>query len=307
MAPFAARAAGLLLACSSVAVGDIPKVPENMNFNFTNGVIHLVTKPELHLNAKGGDLKPGDPLILWPCAPHSHELFESLSPQGLIKVKGVMGEDGQGGLCLQAKGGPQAGAQIVSWPCLQGNQTVPQEQWEHVAATGQLRLVKHPDLCMNVKGGALNPGAELVLWPCSATPLPHEQFAFKDGTIVLANNTDLHFNLAGGDLQDSTHVVLYNCHPGRHELFNFTADSRVHVQGQSDLCINAEGGIGAGQRLIVWPCAETPAANEKFKVDESFGFIYAVEQPNLVFNAKGGGMAAGDEVVLWPLASKGEL
>ena len=31
---------------------------------------------------------------------------------------------------------------------------------------GRIRLAKHPNMCINVKGGLVSRGSELVLWPC---------------------------------------------------------------------------------------------------------------------------------------------
>merc|ERR1719253_1506343 len=68
-------------------------------------------------------------------------------------------------MCLNAHGGVQPGTNIVTWPCAQRG--TPEEHEEfRMGADGRIRLEKHPNMCINVKGGLVARGTELVLWPC---------------------------------------------------------------------------------------------------------------------------------------------
>mmetsp|Transcript_89626 Transcript_89626/g.256795 ORF Transcript_89626/g.256795 Transcript_89626/m.256795 type:complete len:315 (-) Transcript_89626:56-1000(-) len=307
--PLAARAGAALWASFVWAAGAAQEVPAHMKFALVDGELRALARPELRLNAKGGNISVGVPLILWPCSAHNHELFDPVSPEGLIRLTVVPREPGgSGGLCLNAEGGARSGANIVTWPCAQTGELVQHEQFVYDEVTGLLRYKHDRELCMNVKGGATALGAELILWPCGEEPGPNEQFYFEDGMIVLRLNRTLHLNVEGGNLQDpGKKVLIWNCHAGAHESFAFGRDGRLRLSGQEALCVNAEGGLGPGQRLVLFPCQEAPAENELFHQDDELGVILATAQTNLAFNAAGGGLRPGDEVMLWPLNEKLEL
>jgi len=275
-----------------------------MRFALQEGEVRALSKPELHLNAKGGNMQPGDPLVLWHCSPHKHELFQPPGEDGLIRLSAVQTEgDGTGGLCLQSEGGPLAGNRIIIWPCAQGGEMAPHESFEF-RRDSTLRLRQFPELCVNIKGGFFGHGGEAILWHCSNEPGPNEQFVFNDGRIVLVNNTNFHLNVAGGNLTAGSPVVIWSCQADHHEIFEFTDDGRLRSATNKDLCVNAEGGLGAGRRLVLWPCSATPEDNELFEQDSARGIIFATKNPNLAFNAAGGGLQSGDAVLLWPLEEK---
>ena len=90
-------------------------MPRHSKFRVTeSGVIELVENPTLRLNVQGGDVKPGDPLVLWPCSAQRHEVFEIAD--GMIRL------GAHRAMCLNAHGGVQPGTNIVTWPCAQSGQ-----------------------------------------------------------------------------------------------------------------------------------------------------------------------------------------
>lgn len=285
--------------CSRAETAAVGSLPPHARFQFEDGLIRLQEKPELRLNIKGGKLEAGDPLVLWPCSPQSHELFD-ISPDGLIKLQA------NPQFCLNAEGGASAGTRIVTWPCEHGGIRAEHEEFS-LGADGRLRLKQQPKMCINIKGGLIQLGAEVVLWPCGSGAEPNELFTVQDGMIKVRANTTFHLNVAQGDLEKSAPVVVWACQAAAHEAFEATGDKRIRVKSRPELCLNAEGGVAMAKRIIAWPCAETPQANELFVYDKDRGVIFSVEDPALGFNAKGGSMHPGDELVLWPLEDKKEL
>merc|ERR1712217_309627 len=144
-------------------------------------------------------------------------------------------------------------------------------------------------------------GAELVLWPCGAEPNhKHDVFVYKDGLIQLKSDPDYHFNAQGGDVTSSVPVVLWRCEPSKHEVFEFTyPDNRMRLKHKSEMCVNAEGGLAQGSRLIVWPCAPEVDVNERFIYDETNQVISPQAIRTLAYNVKGGNVQNGGEVILW--------
>jgi len=124
--------------------------------------------------------------------------------------------------------------------------------------------------------------------------------------IQLKANPEFHFNVAGGILDNTSHLNLYSCQAHGHEIFELV-DERVRLKYKPSLCLNAEAGLGAGHRVLVWPCEDEPQENERFAYDPDRNVIYAVAQPDLVFNVKHANTAAGTEIVLWHIGDKEEL
>lgn len=174
---------------------------------------------------------------------------------------------------------------------------------------GRIALKQKPDMCLNVKGGAIEHGAELILWKCGTHNEPNELFAMNHtdgGYIQVKAKPEFHFNVKG-DIKPESTIVLWSCQAGPHEAFEFTYDSRIRLKMKHDYCLNAEGGVAPGHRIIAWPCSETPEPNELFRYDHVRKVVYSETNKELGFNAAGGGMRAGDEIVLWPLKDSDEL
>jgi len=295
MAPSFLGGVAALLAVGSVRCSEIP-LHSQFNFNKDHGsgsgIIELMADSTLRLNVAGGELKHGDPLVLYPCGAQSHELFDL--EDGKIKLRASPG------MCLNAEGGVGDGAKIVTWHCGQTG-SVEHDEF-YMGRDGRIRLRRHKDKCINVEGGDAKAGAQLILYPCSDETTTHNDvFEYVEGIIRLKSNPDLHFNVAGGDLVNSSSVVLWGCQASRNEVFEFH-ENRLRLAQVPDLCINAEMGVGANARLVAWPChdqGEQP--NEMFKYDEDRKVIVSLADENLAFNVREAAMHSGSEIVLWPL------
>jgi len=257
-----------------------------------SGLVNLVKNPELRLNVKGGLAEPeGAPVILWPCGPQNHELFKV--EDGLIKSQA------DPNMCLNVAGGANEGAPLSLWPCEHSGKRTAQEEFE-IRNDGRIGVKKHPNMCLNVEGGAIQHGTKIVLWPCRSTSSANELFIVNpNGYIQVKAKPDFHFNVQG-EVKAGAGVVLWDCQAAAHEALEFTKDSRIRFKMGNEWCLNAENGVAAGNRIIAWRCADKPAANELFKYDAKRKVVYSVENPDLGFNAAGGTMQAGDEIVLWP-------
>jgi len=287
--PLAANLLLLVAVWPELATG----TPKHSKFSVTkSGVIELVENRQLRINAKGGAMAKGDPLILWPCSAQSHEIFDLA--EGVIKLRT------NPLLCLNAEGGANAGARIITWPCSHRGSPEAHEEFRF-GEDGRIRLREHPDMCINVKGGLVELGAQLILWPCGHDAShTHDVFVYQDGVIQLEANRDYHLNAQGGDVTNSVPVALWRCEPSRHEAFEFTfPDNRMRLKHQPDMCVNAEGGLGPGSRLILWPCAAEPAVNERFVYDREQQVIHPQAVRTLAFNVKAGNMQNGGEIILW--------
>jgi len=287
----------LLLALLASPVAGLPK---HSKFQVAQGgVLESVERPDLRINVMGGQLNPGDPLVLWPCSAQGHESFE-LS-DGLIRL------GGNRAMCLNAGGGVNAGTPIMTWPCAQHGRPEAHEEFT-MGPDGRIRLLKHPDMCINIKGGHAARGSELVLWPCgggipgdgSVQDGAMDEFEFKDQMIKVKGKPDFHFNVRGGVLSNSSQVVLWDCQPAPHEMFEFTfPDRRLKSKAKPDMCVNAKGGVQMGSQLIVWPCAPEPEPNELFMYNERTQTIQVKGLATLTFNVKGANYAPGGEIILW--------
>lgn len=265
------------------------------------GEIELAENPKLRLNVQGGEIKEGAPLILWPCSAGNNEIFD-FADNGLIKLRA------NPEYCLNAEGGAVDGAKIITWPCAQSGVPNPNEAFEH-GKDKRIRLREHPDKCINVKESHIAHGTELVVWSCGTEDNhTHDKFVLKDGLIQLEADRDFHLNVAGGDVENSSSVVIWNCAPGLHELFMFTyPENRLRMKYEPDMCVNAEGGIARGHRLVIWPCHHEAVAHERFVYDEAQQLILAEDAKTLSFNVKGAQMEGGGEIILWSLEETEEL
>jgi hypothetical protein len=264
-----------------------------------SGVISLKANAELRLNVQGGDPKPGDPLVLWPCHPQAHEVFKF--EDGLVKLQNNQN------MCLNAAGGLNAGTKIVTWPCAQAGDAVAHEQFKF-----ENGRISTPDgkMCFNVKEGNFNLGTNIILWPCSdnlTAYTANEQFRYQKGRILLAENDKFHLNVAGGDLSNSSQVVLWTCQPSKHEIFFFDTDDRIKLRSRPDLCLHAQEGLFSKSPIIVWPCSEEPQENELFRYHETQYFIYAKKKPEFAFNVEEANLFAGGRIILYRLHYDEEL
>jgi hypothetical protein len=166
---------------------------------------------------------------------------------------------------------------------------------------------------MTPRGSASDLGAEILLGACAGE---WSRFAHhRSGKLAVrqAQRADLHFNLQGGALDGP--VVLWKSPPSNADAFEWSEAGQLRIKGRP-VCLIAQAGVVRGSRIVGGPCTEEgePSPNELFGYDESRSVVFARADPDLVFNAEGGAMAAGDRMVLWParqerrrpLASGGE-
>lgn len=277
-------------------------IPDHAKFLVDDGVIRLEGDRSLRFNVAGG-IEEGNPLILYPCAPHSHEVFDI--SEGVIRLHHAPS------ICLNAEAGANAGANIVTWHCPQPGAEVHENEEFVFADNGQIHLKLNRNMCLNVPEGRFSLGTKLILFPCQedATDNQNEIFEFHDGLIRVKAKPTFHLNIEGANLSASNNVVLWECQPNAHEVFEFTDMGQIRMKNQKNMCVNAEGGLRAGARMIVWPCSgeETVPPNEHFAYDAEAHVIYAVDAPSLGFNVKEADKAMGGEIILWPLSHGDEL
>jgi len=271
-------------------------VPLHMVWDLSSeGLLQPRSKPEMWLNVKGGSPEAGRGLVLWNSQPQAHELFHFSGTQ----IKLVANP----GLCLNVEGGIDLGHNFITWPCSSEQELAPNEEFVYELETGLIKLKQHPTLCLNVKGGDLTHGGELIIWQCES--VSHELFTVNSNEISMQVNPKLHFKVAAEDVTEvGAKVILY---AGRHDVFEFDqVNSRLKLSN-TNLCLNAEAGVMPANRIILWPCAEKLADNELFLYDKKSGVISSAIDPELGFNAAGGRLLLGDEIVLWYVQEKTEL
>lgn len=276
-------------------------VPRHSKFKVSKtGEIELAAHPQLRINVQGGHMSEGDPLVLWPCSAQNHELFDFVD--GVIKLRA------NPSLCLNAEAGPNVGAKIVTWPCAHRGVYEGHEGFTF-GKDGRIRLTEHPDKCINVKEGRLAASSEVVLWKCETDDNHmHDRFTYQDGVIRLMARRDLHLNVQGGDLVNSAPVIVWSCNPGLHEVFEFVyPENRIRLKHKPEMCVNAEGGLTLGARLVIWPCHAVPAPHEKFVYDTERQVIHPQMVSTVSWNVKGGNMQNGGEIILWLTDEKEEL
>jgi len=273
-------------------------VSPHMTWDVTKeGLVLSRVDKQLRMNVQGAVTEPGAPLVLWHCEASSHELMYMIDSQ--IKLAA------NPSLCLNVEGGIKPGNRIITYPCgsRESGGLAPSE--EFVFDNGFLRAKHKPEFCINIKGGQLRDGAELQLWKCQGGN-DNELFHLDGSKIFLQKYPHLNLNVAGGEI--GTHgkpLVLWSCDDAAdHELFEFTADGRMRMMTRPDLCLNSEGGLHLGSKIILYPCHAEPQAAELFTYDQSSGLIIATQDPQFGLNAAGGQVKAGDSVVLWPINEK---
>jgi len=279
-----------------------PQQETQFLYDEKEGVITLRDKGVLRLNAKGSKMEEGDPLILYPCSAHMHELFKLRG--NLIRV--AANHD----FCLNVEGGANKGNKIVTWTCAQDGKKQDHEDFIF-DDVGRIRLKKKSDMCINAKEG-ISLGAELILWPCADEEQPNEVFELKHDMIRSSYKPEFHFNIKGGNLSHSSPLILWRCDAANHEKFEFTERGQVRAKLKPRMCLNAEGGLQPGNRIILWPCTTSGPVpdNEFFYYDKERLLIYSAVDPNLVMtarNVEGVEFALGDHIIIWPLKYKTEV
>lgn len=211
-------------------------------------------------------------------------------------------------LCLGAEAKTiERGARIVVQGCERSGRGAAPHQGFALGADGRIKAGA-TELCMNVKGGKMNPGTEIVLWHCKdPESVKNELFVHAGGMIQVRFRPDLHFNVqAGATKSPGAGIVLWKSEATGQDSFEFLESGQLRLKHKQEICLNAERGAEAGHAIIGWPCSkESPTPNELFGYDIVRAVFYARQDPNLVLNVKGGDMVPGASIVLWPAKEPG--
>jgi hypothetical protein len=162
------------------------------------------------------------------------------------------------------------------------------------------------NLVLDVKGGNLKPGGEVIAWPPNNGPNQKWELiptiaAGKENkvrgpfVIQIASNPNLVLDISGASTADGGLGIIWNPNGGTNQKFTFEKNGIFSVHSKKAL--DAQGGLKQGARIIQW----TPngQANQQWVYDKSTQTIKSTTQ-NLVFDVKGGNLKPGGEVIAWP-------
>lgn len=268
---------------------DTGVVVQHGMFSVQDGIIKPTADQRFRWSVLGA-LKAGSPITLGACTPHAHEKFKMSNGQIMLLDNPSV--------CLNAKGGVAMGAEIVTYKCNATGAPGANEKFLH-AADGRIRTESDPNLCLNIKEGKVVHGTSLVLYECGKSKEHiHDVFDYRDHTFVVRQKPQL--RLYAKDLEGTGEVSLGGCD---HQHFDFDSKTKQIRLRDTDLCINAEGGIGVGAALIAWQCTQKDKVpeNEQFLYDARRGVIISVLDPALIMSVKEANVEAGSPIVLYPL------
>merc|ERR1719487_2154984 len=105
---------------------------------------------------------------------------------------------------------------------------------------------------MNIKENMITHGTPLTLYECGKEESHHHDiFGFKHNAIFVKSTPKL--RLSANFLDGINNVTLGGCD---HDTFRFDSKTKQIKLSGTNQCVNAEGGIGVGAPLIIWPCTE---------------------------------------------------
>merc|ERR1712083_701283 len=102
-------------------------------------------------------------------------------------------------------------------------------------------------------------------------------------------------------------IILGGCD---HDMFEFDSGTKQIRLDGTELCLNAEGGVGNGAAIIAWWCStggDPVPDNQRFEYDERRLVISPVSDTNLAFNIKEANVAAGTPIILYPIIVSEEM
>jgi len=151
----------------------------------------------------------------------------------------------------------------------------------------------------------------------SCTGIPkHSYFKYENATglIKLQEKEEEGFRLnvrlnlkgSGAFEEQGAPLILWPCGPADHEQFKFE-DGLIKLKANEQLCLNVEGGAGAGRLLNLYPCEHdgNRVPHEEFDM-RSDGRISLKQEPNVCLNVKGGSITYGAEITTWPCGTFAE-
>src|SRR5579883_128568 len=115
--------------------------------------VTITTANGLCLDVKGGVLRNGNPVIVWPCHGGENQTW-FMHSDGIIEMSNNK--------CLDLRSENESnrpGVKAIIWTC-HGRHN--QRWWP--GPRNSLR--SGTNLCLDVKGGRMRPGDEVIMWPC---------------------------------------------------------------------------------------------------------------------------------------------
>ena len=290
------------------------------------------------LDLMGGDKRPGGLFHMYTCNKNNaNQLFrvvedpkaaaKQYNPEPFWTGAPVLLQVNATKACLDASVGQPARAK--QWQCNPGNGSH-KFYIERVAKGAAFELRnQHPgnqNLCLDVKGGSRDDGAEIVQWQCNNGNNQHwTRVEHGKGWFSLKNvHSGKCLDLAGGDKRPGATFSQYSCRQGGHpnQMFRAVASAgwakaaREYKvprfwTGQSVLlqvkrtlaCLDAS--VGQHARAKQWQC-NGGVGNHKFFIKTvGAGTRFELRNQhsgnrNLCLDVKGGNKANGAEVIQWP-------
>merc|ERR1719188_378233 len=131
----------------------------NKVFVQSAGKVQVKSRTDLHFNVQQAAV--GGPIVLWKSEIGRDESFEFVD--GRLKPKD------QPKICLVPLGGLSPGQRLSAVMCTADG--VPEEQFHYDDDRHCVASTVDPNMVFNVKGGAMQPGDEVVLWPVDESSL----------------------------------------------------------------------------------------------------------------------------------------
>ncbi|BEJ13973.1 hypothetical protein CspHIS471_0311470 [Cutaneotrichosporon sp. HIS471] len=105
--------------------------------------------------------------------------------------------------------------------------------------------------CVGIAGGKLEPGTQVRIWDCNATPAQRFRVSRGNGQIMVPNTL---LCLEAVEEQNGGHVTIGYCDRSLRQVWWYTDDNRIAMAGRG-LCLDLPNGqTWNGNPLQVWSC-----------------------------------------------------
>lgn len=105
-------------------------------------------------------------------------------------------------------------------------------------------------MCLDVKGGEISRGAEVILFRCGSEPRPNQTWTFEGDELRIGGRC---LDARGGQTEDRTPVIVWDCHGGTNQKWRQRRDGSI--QGPGDKCLDVQGGgTENGTPIILFRC-----------------------------------------------------
>jgi hypothetical protein len=139
----------------------------------------------------------------------------------------------------------------------------------HAAQVGRyvsLRLAYHPSQAADVADHSTANGARVIEWNWEGHTNQLWQAEYVDDGYYRFQNVHSGkcLNVEGGGTANLTHVIQWTCGYSANEQWRPVrkGDGYQLVARSSDKCLNVEGGVGEGRRLIQYTCSTDGQSND---------------------------------------------